>query len=99
MVNDKLSDDPLEIANEFNNFFVSIGSKLANNIRMTSVDPITYLKPKCINSMMLFPSTSFEVNSIIKSLKNSTSVGIDGIPVAVIKSACSYISDHLATLI
>jgi hypothetical protein len=98
-VKDKLSNDPLEIANEFNNFSVSIGSRLASSTAVANVDPLSYLKPQSVNSMMLFPTNSYEVSNIIKSLKNSKSTGIDGIPVSVIKFACDYISDFLASLI
>ena len=98
-VKDKLSNDPLEIANEFNNFFVSIGSRLASSIAVTNVDPLSYLKPQSVNSMVLFPTNCYEVSNVIKALKNSKNTGIDRIPVSVVKFACIYISHFLATLI
>ena len=42
-INDKLVTDSKEIANGFNNYFVSIGLLLANDIRC-SVNPMSYVK-------------------------------------------------------
>ena len=89
-VKDKLSNDPLEIANEFNNFFVSIGSRLASSIEVANVDPLSYLKPQSVNYGVFI--NSYGSSNLIKSLKNSKSTGIDGIPVSVVKFACNYIS-------
>ena len=43
LIEDKLVTDNLDIANGFNNFFVSIGPKLANNLKR-DIDPLSYVK-------------------------------------------------------
>ena len=42
LFDDKLVIDSLDIANDFNNFFVSIGSKLAKDLT-SDLDPLSYV--------------------------------------------------------
>ena len=42
LIDNRLVTDSLNIANGFNNFFVSIGSKLANDLT-SDVDPLSYV--------------------------------------------------------
>ena len=69
-VNGKCITDSLEIANSFNNFFVSVGPKLAQNI-ISTVNPMSYVTP-CNNSIVIPPITIAEVSQVISSLKNSS---------------------------
>ena len=62
--------DSYEISNAFNNFFVSIGPKLASNIHSSVVDPLAYIIP-VQNSMYMPELSENEVKNIILSLKNS----------------------------
>ena len=41
LIEDKLVTDSLDLANGFNNFFVSIGPKLANNLK-SDIDQLSY---------------------------------------------------------
>ena len=63
----KSSTNSGEIANSFNDFFVSIGPKLANNI-VSTIDPMSYVTP-CNNSIVIPPVTLAEVRQTILSLK------------------------------
>lgn len=76
--NKDLTSDPKEVANIFNNFFASIGTASTNN---------TGCKPKGIpvtttveNSIFLSPVDPYEVNVLLKNLKNKSSYGVDGLP-------------------
>lgn len=75
-----------EIAESFNNYFSSVGSKLAAQIPTTNNSYKKYLTKPNLHSFYLLSVTEMEVFSVIKSLKNSFSSGADGIPASIIKS-------------
>ena len=85
-INDKLATDSKEITKDFNNYFVSIGLPLANNIRC-SVNPMSYVKG-IQNSIVIVNISCLEVERVISSLKNS-SAGWDITPTFVAKK-CVY---------
>ena len=70
------------IANEFNNFFVSIGPALADTITC-SVDPMSYVD-NIMNSIAISYVSNMDVKNIILSLKNS-SPGYDELPAFIAK--------------
>ena len=58
----KSTTNSSEIANSFNDFFVSIGPKLANNI-VSTIDPMSYVTT-CNNSIVIPPVTLAEVSRL-----------------------------------
>lgn len=94
-INGLLTSDGKTIANAFNNYFVTIGTNLANKIPATDKDPTDYITTSVVNSLFLRPVDDMEVKNIITSLKNS-SAGWDGINAKVVKRSC-YIYLHLLT--
>ena len=66
-VNGKCITDSLEIANNFKNFFVSVGTKLAQNV-ISNVNPMSCVTP-CNNSIVIPPVAIAEVNQVISSIK------------------------------
>ena len=88
MINDVIVTDNQIIANEFNNFFVSIGKKLASDLS-SNVNPLIYLN-SVVNSIVIPTITSQEVRNIISSTKNS-SPGWDDIPALVAKKVLNTI--------
>ena len=88
--------DSTKIANGFNNFFVSIGPKLAENITC-SVNPMSYVH-SIENSMVLLDVPCTEVRQIISSLKNS-SAGWDELPTFVAKKCVDSYIEPLTYLI
>ena len=70
LIEDKLVTDSLDIANGFNNFFVSIGPKLANNLK-SDIDPLSYVNYN-INSIVVQEVSSNQVKGVINSLNNSS---------------------------
>ena len=71
---------PSAIAEQFNDFFVNIGSNLARNISTSPTKPSTFLKNDYCKSMFLSPTTAEEIADIVSNLKNSSSSGYDNIP-------------------
>ena len=95
-VNGKSTTDSDEIANSFNDFFVTIGSELAKNI-VSTTDPMSYVDP-CYNSIVIPPVTMAEVRQTILSLKNS-SAGWDDFPAHVAKQSIESYIEPLTCLI
>jgi len=70
-VNDEKLKDPTNMANAFNNFFITITDKL-NIQQIQQGDAISILKdsfPRNIPSLKIIPTIKKEITSIIHSLK------------------------------
>ena len=91
-VGEKLTNDPKQIANGFNNFFASIGPNLAKNIPESGAKVSDYINYNASSSFFLEPTCSDEIITVIKRFKNKTSSGYDGISMQTVK----YISDIIA---
>ena len=66
VINDKIIDNDLHIANAFNNYFVSVGPILAANLTPTSLNPIDFLQNH-YSSMVISQIHDLEVVNIIRS--------------------------------
>ena len=84
-INNRIVTDSREIANGFNNYFISIGPLLASDITC-SVNPLSYVK-SIDNSIVIVNMSYSEVERVISSLKNS-SAGWDEIPTFVARKMC-----------
>ena len=82
LIEDTLVTDSLDIANGFNNFFVSIGPKLAKDLT-SHVDPLSYVDFN-INSIVTIDISCNQIREVINSLNNS-SPGHDELPPFVAK--------------
>ena len=51
VVNNTMTCDPTQISNSFNNYFISVGSTLANNIH-SNVNPLLYVGSN-VNSIIM----------------------------------------------
>ena len=81
-INNQTVNDSQTIANEFNNFFVSIGPAIADNITCF-VDPMSYVD-NIMNSIVISYVSCMDINTTILSLKNS-SPGYDELPASIAK--------------
>ena len=66
----KLTNNHQVIANEFNNFFGSIGKSLDDSLPPSTVDPMSFLSGNFPSSMGLIPSNDQDIQNIIKMLAN-----------------------------
>jgi len=99
-VNDKTVNSSISISNAFNNYFSTIGSKLAANIHPKHNFSIYLKNPKPCKFSLDF-STSIEIKKIIDTLKNTNSCGIDDIPMKLIKQnseLLSFVISHLINI-
>ena len=92
-IKDAIVTDNQIIANEFNNFFVSIGPKLAHDLS-SDVNPLSYVN-NVVNSIVI---PTLEVRNIISSTKNS-SPGWDDIPATIAKKCIKYYINPLTHII
>ena len=95
-INNNYVTDSLQIANDFNKFFVSIGSLLAKKIK-SDVNPLLYVDNN-VNSIATFEVTSNRVRNVILSLNNS-SAGHDELPPFVAKSCIEEFIEPLTYMI
>ena len=78
--NNTFTTNPTIIANNFNNYFSSIGKPLADQLKLFSEREYTNCLTKRLHqSLFLTPITSFEVFNLISGLKNTKSNGKDNI--------------------
>ena len=98
MVNDELITSPLSIANNFNQFFATVGCNLARSIPPTAEEAVSFLSGDFPNSFFLSPVTEAELLICVHALKSNSS-GHDGICSSVVKSACELLVTPLLHII
>lgn len=98
MINDVTCTDPARIAEEFNAYFVNVGSELERQIPVATVDPGTYLRGDYRDSIFLNPVTPLEVFTSLQKQRNS-SAGHDSLQPSIIKLISDVIADPLAHVI
>lgn len=83
------SENPVDGANGFVDFFTDVGKTLANKIinKQTNCDPSLEHKPisKVKESLTFRPVTNEEVRRYISRLKDTSASGIDDIQAVTIK--------------
>ena len=96
-VNDNLISCPSEIANQFNKYFVEVGSNLANQIHSEQNDFRQYLQNRYADEFNFPIVTKDQLFRIVSSMKDSAS-GHDEIPIRIIKIIIVDIADVLLHL-
>ena len=96
---DEIFSNPLDVANNFCDYFSKIGLKLASKISSHDDNASrTYFGKSLSSSLFLCPTTYFEVLQEINSLKNKKSCGYDNIPVYFFKVAAKVLATSLSIL-
>lgn len=100
MINNEIISNKTDIADSFNNFFTSIGEKLANNIPPQEESPLKYLESlNCPYSFYLLPTNHNEVLKTMKDMKNGSSEDNDLLNANFIKYIMNEIADPLTHII
>ena len=95
-INDTTTENPTTISNEFNNYFYSIGSKLANNISgKTKKKPYEFLNKKISSSIYLEPPSVNKILNHILSLNDNKAIRHDDIPAYFLKVSSTVIAPYL----
>ena len=92
-------DDRAEIANEFNDFFSTIGNKIDEKTPRTDKSFTYYLSEANQNSFLLRNVDSHEILCLLNQLKNSKACGPSSIPNNLLKGHKNIFSPILASLI
>ena len=98
IVNGQTLQDPQEMANMFNNFFVNVSNRVRSGIPRTRKSPLDYLKERNPNSFYMKPITHTEIEDIISPFKISKSTGPFSVPVKLLKLLKPYISKLLVVI-
>lgn len=90
-VDKRIIDDPQEIANSFNDFYIDqikplAGPSIFNNTKTSS----------SVHSIFMGPTTADDIVKIIKNLKNKSSTGFDDICTKVVQFVSEIISPILS---
>ena len=91
MKDDNIITDPNEIANNFNDYFVNAGPKLADKIPPSNVNFSSYLPASNQDSIFLDPITENEVKIEIDQLNVNKSGGYDEMSPTVIKAISNIV--------
>ena len=96
-VNGTTLNNPNEIADKFNRYFVNIGPTLANKIETIEDNPLKYVH-RVNESMFLRPATETEICNIVQSLSLNKAAGYDDILPFALKSVIHTIIRPLTYL-
>ena len=96
--NGKTLEDPSKIANAFNEYFISIGPSLANQMDKNN-NFRKYLRNPSESRLHFEPITEHKTMRIIENPKNKTSTGIDGLSNQLIKMAKNVLVKPLTIII
>jgi len=85
-IDDVPESDPTKIANHFNSFFTSIGTKIANNVQNVTKQPEDYINyGRDIPEINLGNTTHEHILKIIRKFKLKSSCDIHGVSTKMIK--------------
>ena len=91
-------NDPVSIANTFNNFFTSVAEIVHSEIKFSYISFRNFL-PSHINDSFIIPCTNKEeIYKIMSSLNSSITCEPNSIPTKVLHLVQDQISNHLATI-
>ena len=95
--NGVVSLDQLTTANKFNDLFANVGQELASKIPIRAeYDPIKdYMPPTNSLSMYVNPCMVEEIISLMRTMKKSKSIAIDGFDIRVIDGIFDVIAKPL----
>ena len=99
-MNNKLVQNPSDIAEIFNKFFCEIGSNLSNKLPQPQLNSFKkYMGESATQSMFLHETNPTEVERIINNFENKNSTGHDEISTKFIKISSSYFSKFISEII
>jgi hypothetical protein len=106
-IKDKLSSNPLPIANALNNYFLSVAENLfikhfSGKNTINNKDSISHLHQnfrQSFSTMKLRNTTTYEIEKIIHSLKCKNSYGYDEISSRILKISIPYVLPPLTYIV
>ena len=98
-VNGALTDNCLQIANAFNDYYSNVGPNLDLALGPTNIDPMDYMESMSIPEMMSFSTTTaWHISKTVSDLKE-VGAGLDDVSTKLIKGLLPSILTELTHLI
>ena len=97
-LNGQTTNNPNQIPEHFNDFFINIGPNQVSQIPDTNTHFSTYLSKSTDNTMFFNPITENEVLEVIKNLDAKKSTGHDGFSILIIKKLAAELSVPLTVI-
>ena len=97
-LNGQTINNPNQIPEHFNDFFINIGPNQVSQIPDTNTNFSTYLSKSIDNTMFFNPITEDEVLEVVKNLDAKKSTGHDGFSILIIKKLAAELSVPLALI-
>ena len=97
-VSNKTINNPIKIANNFNNHFTSIAEKIEDNLVKSKFNYSKYLSNPNEYSFFINPTNPEEVLCEIIKLKNNKSIGSSSIPLKFLKLFKTTISEPISLI-
>ena len=94
-----LAVEPVDVADEFNNYFSTIASKLQDKITHSGKDFSFYLKNFNNNNFFISPTDKNEIANIISNISISKATGPHSIPTNILHIIKPSIVEPLADII
>ena len=91
-------DEDKDIADRFNEYFVSVGTRLASNLPLCNNTFESFLQDRQSNSLFLNPITQEEIIDILNKIPDGKAPGFDGLSAFVIKRAKHALAKPLACI-
>ena len=95
---EKYINDPVSIANTFNNFFTSVAEIVHSKIKFSNKSFKKFLSSEINDSFLITSTNKEEIYKIIKFLKSNKSCRPNSIPTKDLHILQDQISNHLATI-
>ena len=98
-LNNDITTDPLEISNIFNNYFSSVGKKLASCVPPSSCSFTDYLSPNNYPNSSFFDAvSSVDIEREILSIPRNKTYGLYSCPIHILSRSKHIISGHLSNI-
>ena len=98
-IDNKITTDPIQIANSVNDFFTNIGPKLANKFQNSNQNSFEkFMGNSCKQSMYMHKTNPDEIKKLISNLDSKKSPGYDELTANFLKLCAPHISETLANI-
>ena len=98
-IENKVTNDPVQIANAVNDFFTNIGPNLANKFESSRQNNFKkFMGDSCKQSMYMHKTNSAEIEKLISNLDSKKSPGFDELSAKFLKLCAPHISETLANI-
>jgi hypothetical protein len=97
IVEEQVITSPAEMAEAFNNYFVSVGNNLADEIPSPEHEPEVYLRPTDKRFSLKAPTID-TVYNLLRCIDEKKSVGLDKIPNKLLKIAANVVAPSLTAI-